>query len=122
MTGEAEIELDAAIIKEAIHLARRLTTPPRRQSRIMGANTVWFSSHCSSLGELRAAAQAASSTKGVVGSTGRNAPTTPSKSDTNASARYRPRHTADKGDGTARGGAMGGGVSGMGRLCLRLLG
>ncbi len=36
----------------AIHFARRLTTPPRRQAAMGGPSREWFSNQLDSLGEL----------------------------------------------------------------------
>lgn len=91
----------------APHLALRLTIPPWRQSRSILPNRRCCSSHASMRGELRAAAQAASRTKGVVGSTGRNMPSNPSARLTTASPRN--SHCRPRGNGFA-------GLEAVGRL------
>ena len=84
-TNTDRLTAPPAIITVAIHLARRRTTPPRRQSRMAGPIWGWFFNQRDMRGELRAAAQAATSTNGTVGITGRNAPMTPSTRLTTAS-------------------------------------
>ena len=84
----------------APHLALRLTTPPWRQSRSILPNSGCCSSHASMRGELRAAAQAASRMKGVVGSTGRNMPRKPSARLIAASPRS--NHCSQGGSGVVR--------------------
>ena len=84
----------------APHLALRLTTPPWRQSRSILPNSGCCSSHASMRGELRAAAQAASRMKGVVGSTGRNMPRKPSARLIAASPRS--NHCSQRGSGVVR--------------------
>ena len=74
------------IIMVAAHLARRRTTPWRRHSWSGWPNSGWLSSQRDSRGELRLAAQAASSTNGTVGNTGKNMPTMASARQTTASA------------------------------------
>jgi hypothetical protein len=81
----------------APHLALRLTTPPWRQSRSILPNRRCCSSHANMRGELRAAAQAASRTNGVVGSTGRKMPRKPSARLTTAKARN--IHCSPRGNG-----------------------
>lgn len=83
----------------APHLALRLTTPPWRQSRSIWPNRRWFSSHASMRGELRAAAQAANKTNGVVGKMGKNRPKNPSTKLSTASARS--NHCTQCGSGAA---------------------
>ena len=87
----------ADITPVAAHLALRLTMPPWRQSRSIFPNKRCRSSHASRRGELRAAAQAASRIKGVVGSTGRNMPRKPSARLTTASTRN--SHCTPRGKG-----------------------
>ena len=93
----------------APHLALRLTTPPWRQSRSMWPNRRWFSNQASSLGELRAAAQAASNINGVVGKTGKNRPMNPNARLSTASPRS--NHCTQRGS-AATGGAVGFGEGG----------
>ncbi|MBB4346869.1 hypothetical protein GGE35_001207 [Rhizobium cellulosilyticum] len=62
----------------AVIFARREIAPRSRQFFSGGPNVLWFISQASSFGEERAKQAAASNRKGVVGKTGRNAPTTPS--------------------------------------------
>lgn len=93
----------------APHLALRLTTPPRRQSRNIWPNKRCCSSQASRRGELRAAAQAASKIKGVVGSTGRNMPRKPSARLSSASPRN--SHCNQRGK-RAEGVVAGGGLEG----------
>ena len=94
--------IDITIV--ALHLALRLTTPPWRQSRSIWPNKRWLSNHTSNLGELRAAAQAASKMNGVVGSTGKNKPRNPSARLSTASPRS--NHCTPRGSAAA-GGAFG---------------
>jgi hypothetical protein len=83
----------------APHLALRLTTPPRRQSRSIWPNSRWFSNQASSRGELRAAAHAANKTNGVVGKMGKNRPKNPSARLSTASPRS--SHCTQRGNGAA---------------------
>ena len=99
---------DMAVV--APHLALRLTTPPSRHSRSIWPNSGCVSSHASMRGELRAAAQAASKMKGVVGSTGRNMPRKPNARLSAASPRS--NHCSQRGGGVGRLEA-GGGLDGV---------
>ncbi len=92
----------ADIIQVAPHLALRLTTPPRRQSRSIWPNRRCCSSQASMRGELRAAAQAASRMKGVVGNTGKNMPKKPNARL--STARARSSHCSHSGNGRDVGG------------------
>ena len=67
-----------AIMALALHLARRLTQPPRAQSRSMEPNSGCCQSQTCRRGELRAAAQPANKMKTVVGSPGTKMPMIPS--------------------------------------------
>jgi hypothetical protein len=104
------------IITVAVHLAGRVTTPPRRQSRMCGPMRGWFSSQCDSRGELRAAAQAANRMKGTVGMTGTKAPMMPSTRLSKASA-FSSHLTGRDGTRSWSSGAFVDGWSGMQRLC-----
>ena len=86
-----------AMASVAFHLARRLTQPPACQSWINRPNTRCASNQRCSLGELRAAAQAAISTNTVVGRPGTNTPTTPVVKETQASSSNSQRHGAGRG-------------------------
>ncbi len=103
------------IVAVAIHLDPRRTTPPWRQSRMGGPMRGWFSIQWASRGELRAAAQAASSTKGTVGITGTNAPMIPKARLVTASALSSQRTGLDSGRGVFGGESSGGTV--ISRLC-----
>ena len=72
----------AAIMPIAQYFARRLTAPLACHSRIIGPNVRCASRRSCRRREPRAAANAASSTKGVVGRPGRKMPTMPSPSAT----------------------------------------
>ena len=74
------IALLAAIMPMAQYFARRLTAPLACHSRIIGPKVRWASSLSCRRFEPRAAAKAASSTKGVVGRPGSTMPSTPSAS------------------------------------------
>ena len=74
----------AAIIVVAAHFERRLTCPPRDQSRSIGPNRRWCHSQRYKGGELRAAAQAAIKMKTVDGRPGKKIPTMPSARQTSA--------------------------------------
>ena len=76
-TVRNRITAHSAIKKLAFHFARRLTHPPRAQSRSMGPNRRWYQSHSCRRGELRAAAQAAIRMNTVVGKPGTKIPMTP---------------------------------------------
>ena len=67
----------AAMVPMDQRLAERLTAPLACQSRIIGPYSRCASSHACSFSEPFAAAQAASSTKGVVGRPGRKMPMMP---------------------------------------------
>lgn len=86
----------------AVHLARRRTTPPRRQSRSDCPKCGWSSSQASSRGELRAAAHAATSRKGTVGITGKKMPTTPSARLITATVKSNQRSGAGSGGGPGK--------------------
>ena len=62
----------------AAHLARLLTTPYRRHALSGSPNRGWLFSQRDNRGELRLAAQAASSKNGTVGSSGKKMPRIPS--------------------------------------------
>lgn len=113
--------IDITIV--APHLTLRLTTPPWRQSRSIWPNKRWLSNHISNLGELRAAAQAASKMNGVVGSTGKNKPRNPSARL--STARPRSNHCTPRGSAAARGslGVEEGGSADMSSIvpCLKSL-
>ena len=98
----------ADITPVAPHLALRLTTPPWRQSRSIWPNRRCCSNQASRRGELRAAAQAASKMKGVVGSTGKNMPRKLSARLSTTSARN--SHCSQRGSGgcAVAGGGLGG--------------
>ena len=122
--GDSQISTTAhtAMAAAALRLARRLTRPPARQFKINGPKSGCLSSQPASLGELRAAAQAASSTKGVVGRPGRTTPATASTNATKASAiisqRAGPRRR--RGASCCRGGEGGGlGSTGFSGPCAR---
>ena len=61
-----------------IHFTRRRIAPLRRQSAMGGPNFGWFTSQLCTLSDDRAKQNAASSRNGTVGSSGRNAPSAPS--------------------------------------------
>ncbi len=63
-----------SMLRLATHLVRRAISPPFFQSRSNGPNSRCLSSQAASRGELRDAAQAASSTNSVVGRPGRITP------------------------------------------------
>jgi peptide deformylase len=109
------------IIRVAVHLAGRVTMPPRRQSRMCGPMRGWFSSQCDSRGELRAAAQAANRMKGTVGMTGTNAPMMPSARLSKASAFSIHLIGLERAGGSSSG-VFVEGWSGMQRLCRAMLG
>ena len=77
----------ATIATVALHFARRDTAPWACQSRIIGPKTRCVCSQWCKRVEPRAAAQAASSTKGVVGNPGTTMPITPRASAIHASNR-----------------------------------
>jgi peptide deformylase len=103
------------IITVATLLALRLTTPPWRQSMIIGPILGWFSSQCARRGEPRVAAHAASRTKGTVGITGTKAPMMPRIKLVTANALNSHRDTVDCGWARTGEGSIGG--AGMTGLC-----
>ena len=104
-TNKDIVTAPPVIITVDSHLVLRVTTPPLRQSMIIGPIFGWVSSQFDNRVELRVAAQAASSTNGTVGSTGRNAPITPKARLVTASARNSQRTGFDNGRACARGGS-----------------
>lgn len=113
-TKKSMVTAPPVIMTVAVHLAERRTTPPRRQSRMCGPMRGWLSSQFDSRGELRAAAQAASRTKGTVGMMGRKVPMMASARLTTASALSSQRAGRDR--GRSGGGSLGG-VAFMPGLC-----
>ena len=113
----------SAIMKAALHLARRLTRPPWAQLRNKGPNRRWFHSQRYKRGELRAAAQAAIRMKTVVGRPGTITPIAPMTrhSTANACSNQRTGH----GKGRSAGGVVAsssGGWESMERIVNRLVG
>lgn len=80
------ITAHSAMVTLAVHLARRLTAPWRAQLSINGPNWACARSYASSRSGPRGAANAASSTSGVVGRPGTTTPIKPSTNATQASA------------------------------------
>ncbi len=113
----SRIPAQAVIATVAFHLERRLTQPPACQSRISLPKMRWPSNHRCSRGELRAAAQAATSRKTVVGRPGTNTPITPVANDTHASSNNSQRQGAGKGFGSGAS-APGGWPSRGGLSCM----
>ena len=121
----------AAMVALAIHLLRRCTTPPACQSRIKWPKRGCCSNHVDKRGELRAAAHAATSKKGTVGSTGKNTPKAANARLNHASTSKPSRVTAESGaragagceepaGGDREGGGSDEGMAGLSglRLCL----
>jgi len=102
------------IMVVAHHLAPRLTTPPRRHSRMGGPIRGWFSSQWDRRGELLVAAQAASRMNGTVGMIGRKMPITPRIRLTTATPLSSQRTGRDSwGSSEAAGGGGGTGITGI---------
>jgi hypothetical protein len=76
------------MVAVASHLAPRPTAPCSRQRATGGPKRGWRSSQASNAGQPLPAAQADSSRNGTVGSTGKNAPTTPRAKAATASSRH----------------------------------